>query len=182
MELPADFLGRYPFELSGGMRQRAVLAMALITEPELVILDEPTSALDVLTQAKIMNVLKEIKGRLDTSFVLITHDVGTSSELADRVALMYGGQMVEQSDAQRFFTDPLHPYAQMLMASVPRLHEIREPEHIPGQPPNLLNPPEGCRFADRCPQRFERCAVDPVVTTLPDGCMVRCWQHTGEVG
>ncbi len=177
VELPEAFLNRYPFELSGGMRQRAVLAMALVTEPELVILDEPTSALDVLTQAKIMNVLKDIKARLGTSFILITHDVGTSSELADRVALMYGGELVEVSTASQFFNTPMHPYAQKLMASVPRLHEIHEPEHIPGRPPNLIRPPAGCRFAERCSSEFERCAIHPPVTDHADGRKVRCWLH-----
>ncbi|WP_372614540.1 ABC transporter ATP-binding protein [Halomonas sp.] len=118
-----DFMGRYPFELSGGMRQRVVIAMALVAEPELVILDEPTSALDVLTQASIMNALKEIKRELGTSFILITHDVATSSELADRVALMYAGQFVEVCDAATFFSEPAHPYSRMLMASVPRFRQ-----------------------------------------------------------
>jgi oligopeptide/dipeptide ABC transporter ATP-binding protein len=175
--LPDDFLNRYPFELSGGMRQRAVLAMALVTEPELVILDEPTSALDVLTQANIMNVLKKIKKELGTSFMLITHDVGTSSELADRAALMYAGQMVELSDARRFFTDPAHPYAKLLMESVPRLREVKHPDFIPGQPPNLVNPPSGCRFAERCPWRFDRCVVDPDLIPLPGERRVRCWLY-----
>jgi peptide/nickel transport system ATP-binding protein len=175
--LPADFLDRYPFELSGGMRQRAVLAMALVTEPDLVILDEPTSALDVLTQANIMNVLKKIKQQLGTSFILITHDVATSSELADRVALMYGGQLVEVSDAEQFFGDPAHPYAKLLMASVPLLRVMREPEHIPGQPPNLLDLPSGCRFADRCPSRFSRCVENPPLLRVPGGRGVRCWLY-----
>lgn len=159
--LPLDFMARYPFELSGGMRQRAVLAMALVAEPELVILDEPTSALDVLTQAAIMNVLKEIKRDQGTSFILITHDVATSSELADRVALMYAGELVETCSAERFFTAPAHPYSRMLMESVPRLHERRRPRAIAGQPPSLLDPPGGCRFAARCPARFARCDESP---------------------
>ena len=175
VELPQAFLRRYPFELSGGMRQRAVLAMALITEPELVILDEPTSALDVLTQARIMNLLKDIKARHGTSFILITHDVSTSSELADRVALMYAGQLVEISDAGDFFSSPAHPYAQLLMASVPRLHEIHEPAHIPGSPPNLVALPSGCRFAERCPARFDRCAEQPGMIRRADHRQVRCW-------
>ncbi len=178
--LPANFLSRYPFELSGGMRQRAVLAMALVTEPKLVILDEPTSALDVLTQANIMNVLKRIKATHGTSFMLITHDVATSSELANRVALMYGGQLVEVASAARFFRAPRHPYSQLLMASVPRLHDTHAPIHIPGQPPNLLDLPVGCRFADRCPSRFDRCAERPPQYTDPDGNMVRCWRHEPE--
>jgi len=172
-----DFLGRYPFELSGGMRQRAVLAMALITEPDLVILDEPTSALDVLTQASIMNVLKRIKRDLGTSFILITHDVATSSEIADRVALMYAGQVVELAAARAFFTEPAHPYARMLMASVPRLHQPDPPEHIPGRPPDLLAPPPGCRYGERCPRRFGRCAEPPPALRVGERHQVRCWLH-----
>jgi len=175
--LPTDFLGRYPFELSGGMRQRAVLAMALVTDPKLVILDEPTSALDVLTQANIMNVLKRIKATLGTSFMLITHDVATSSEIANRVALMYGGQLVEVASAAHFFREPSHPYSRLLMASVPRLHDDHEPVHIAGQPPNLLDLPAGCRFADRCPSRFDRCATAPRMQTSVEGDAVRCWLH-----
>ena len=170
-----DFLERYPFELSVGMRQRVVLAMALIAEPDLVIMDEPTSALDVLTQASIMNRLKRIKRELGTSFILITHDVATSSEIADRVALMYAGQMVEISNAEHFFHDPAHPYAQALMASVPRLHQAERPEHIPGEPPSLADPPAGCRFAERCPKRFGRCAEAPDMLTVEHDRSVRCW-------
>lgn len=175
--LPGDFLLRYPFELSGGMRQRAVIAMALITEPPLVILDEPTSALDVLTQATIMNLLKRIRRDTGTSFILITHDVATSSEIADRVALMYAGQIVEISAADRFYTRPVHPYAQLLMDSVPRLHGGTPPIYIPGQPPNVLGLPAGCRFADRCPQRFERCNQPPPLFSTPTGSTSRCWLH-----
>src|SRR5512136_3389322 len=136
--VPADFITRYPFELSGGMRQRVAIDMALVTSPNLIVLDEPTSALDVLTQANIFNVLKRLKKELGISFILITHDISTSSELADRVAVMYAGQIVERSDARRFFTAPLHPYSQKLMASVPRLRGDKEPEFITGQPPSLL--------------------------------------------
>jgi oligopeptide/dipeptide ABC transporter ATP-binding protein len=175
--LPADFVGRYPFELSGGMRQRTALAMALVTQPQLVVLDEPTSALDVLTQANIMNVLKEIRRELRTSFILITHDVATSSELADQVAVMYAGQMVELSDAARFFREPLHPYSQKLMASVPRLREDKKLEFIPGEPPSLMSPPPGCRFAPRCPLRFERCDKEPPLIDTTDGRQVKCWLY-----
>lgn len=174
--VPLDFINRYAFELSGGMRQRVALAMSLVAAPALVVLDEPTSALDVLTQANIMNVLKRLKQELEVSFILITHDISTSSELADRVAVMYAGQIVEVSDAMRFFTLPLHPYSQKLMASVPRLHGDQEPEFITGQPPSLLNPPTGCRFADRCPSQFERCVEDPP-TFERDGILVKCWLY-----
>ncbi|BAU56782.1 ABC transporter ATP-binding protein [Halorhodospira halochloris] len=173
-----DFLQRYPHELSGGMRQRAVLAMALVTEPDLIILDEPTSALDVLTQASIMNVLKRIKNERGTSFILITHDVATSSELADRVALMYAGRIVEVADAELFFTRPAHPYSQMLMASVPHLRQKEHPKSIPGRPPSLIDPPSGCRFADRCPKRFARCSADPPAANLRPRHWVNCWLHS----
>jgi peptide/nickel transport system ATP-binding protein len=172
--VPADFISRYPFELSGGMRQRVAIAMALVTSPKLIILDEPTSALDVLTQANIFNVLKRLKKELGISFILITHDIATSSELADEVAVMYAGQIVEVSDAYRFFDKPLHPYSQRLMASVPRLHGTQEPEFITGQPPSLIDLPRGCRFADRCPARFERCVEEPP-TIEKDGRRIKCW-------
>lgn len=174
--VPVDFLDRYAFELSGGMRQRVAIAMALVTAPALVILDEPTSALDVLTQANIFNVLKRLKKELEVSFVLITHDIATSSELADRVAVMYAGQIVEVSDAHRFFNEPLHPYSRMLMASVPRLRANQEPEFITGQPPSLLNPPSGCRFSSRCPKRFGKCTEEPPVFNVND-IQVKCWLY-----
>ncbi len=177
--VPQDFIHRYPFELSGGMRQRVAIAMALVTSPKLIILDEPTSALDVLTQANIMNVLKEIKLKLGTSFMLITHDIATSSELADDVAAMYAGQVVEMSDAERFFNRPLHPYSQKLMASVPRLREEVQPEFITGQPPSLINPPKGCRFAARCHKRMKICDQDPPMVRLDDR-KVRCWLYAEE--
>jgi oligopeptide/dipeptide ABC transporter ATP-binding protein len=172
-----DFLRRYPFELSGGMRQRVVLAMALVTEPELVIMDEPTSALDVLTQAGIMNVLKRIKQELGTSFILITHDVATSSEIADRVALMYAGQISEFASAAEFFGEPAHPYAKLLMASVPKLHQEERPVFIPGEPPNMMAPPGGCRFRSRCPSRFSRCTDDPQDFKLPGRRQIHCWLY-----
>ena len=175
--VPLDFMARYAFELSGGMRQRVILAMALVLQPPLVLLDEPTSALDVLTQANIMNVLKRIKRDTSTSFILITHDIATSSELADQVAVMYAGQLVELSDAARFFREPLHPYSQKLMASVPRLHDDTKLEYIPGRPPSLIDPPRGCRFAPRCLQRFAKCDQDPPMMHTEDGRQVRCWLY-----
>jgi oligopeptide/dipeptide ABC transporter ATP-binding protein len=175
--VPEDFISRYPFELSGGMRQRVAIAMALVTSPVLIILDEPTSALDVLTQANIFNVLKRLKKELGISFILITHDIATSSELADDVAVMYAGQIVEYNDAYHFFAKPLHPYSQKLMASVPRLHGDMEPDFITGQPPSLINLPKGCRFAARCPSRFEKCVEDPPVVKIEDR-KVKCWLYS----
>ncbi len=176
--LPLDFLQRYPFELSGGMRQRATIAMALVTNPELVILDEPSSALDLLTQANLMNVLKKIKEDFGTTFILITHDIGTASELADEIAVMYAGEMVEKCHAEYFYTNARHPYSRKLMSSVPTLREDKELVFIPGQPPSLINPPIGCRFADRCEQRFEKCSQPPVSVELEHDQQVSCWLYS----
>jgi oligopeptide/dipeptide ABC transporter ATP-binding protein len=167
---------RYAFELSGGMRQRAAIAMALVTSPDLIILDEPTSALDVLTQANIFNVLKRLKRELHMSYILITHDIATSSELADKVAVMYAGQIVEVSDASSFFVQALHPYSRKLMDSVPRLRGDKEPDFITGQPPSLLDLPTGCRFKDRCPSRFGACEKEPPLVRQ-DGRLVKCWLY-----
>ena len=180
--IPLAFLDRYAFELSGGMRQRSIIAMALVASPLLVILDEPTSALDVLTQANIMNALKKIKKELSLNYIFITHDIATSSELADEVVCMYAGQLVEHSTAERFYREPLHPYAQKLMASVPTLHVYKKPEFITGQPPSLIDPPEGCRFAERCTKRFERCREEPPLFAHGDE-FVKCWLYEqGEKG
>lgn len=172
-----DFLSRYAFELSGGMRQRAILAMALITKPDLVVLDEPTSALDMLTQANIMNVLKGIKRDLQQSFIFITHDVSTTSELSDRGIVMYAGHIVEICSAAQFYLDPFHPYSRKLMASVPSLEVKKELEFIRGQPPSLLNPPTGCRFAERCHLRMDVCAQEPPMFSFEDGRQVKCWLY-----
>jgi peptide/nickel transport system ATP-binding protein len=174
--VPSDFMNRYAFELSGGMRQRVALAMALVTAPALVILDEPTSALDVLTQANIFNTLKRIKQELEISFILITHDIATSSELADRVVVMYAGEIVEVGDSSTVFVEPLHPYSRKLLASVPRLRANQDPDFIPGHPPSLLDPPKGCRFAERCPSRFEKCSEIPP-TVKRGRQQVKCWLH-----
>lgn len=174
--VPVDFLNRYAFELSGGMRQRVALAMSLVTTPDLIILDEPTSALDVLTQANIFNLLKRIKSQMATSFILITHDIATSSELADKAAVMYAGQIVEVSDSHTFYSVPHHPYSAMLMASVPKLRGDTAPQFITGQPPSLIDPPTGCRFADRCPKRFARCVEEPPVVQVGNN-LVKCWLY-----
>jgi oligopeptide/dipeptide ABC transporter ATP-binding protein len=159
------------------MRQRVAIAMALVTEPDLIILDEPTSALDMLTQANILNVLKRIKDETETSFMLITHDIATSSELANLVAVMYAGQLIELNDAAHFFKEPLHPYSHQLMASVPRLRQGQEPEFISGAPPSLLDPPTGCRFAQRCTRRFSKCDADPPLVKVGNGQQVKCWLY-----
>ncbi|NHW45275.1 MAG: ABC transporter ATP-binding protein [Candidatus Verstraetearchaeota archaeon] len=171
------FLHHYPFELSGGMKQRVIIAMALLTEPKLMILDEPTSSLDVLTQANIMNLLKRVRKEMGLSMIFITHDVALSSELADKVAVMYAGQIVELGNAEEFYRDPKHPYSQKLMESVPTLRRDKELSFIPGSPPSLLNPPKGCRFAERCPFKFNKCSENPPITPLDEDSYVKCWLY-----
>jgi peptide/nickel transport system ATP-binding protein len=158
--LPRYTVKRYPHELSGGMKQRVVIAMALVMRPSIVILDEPTSALDVMTQANIMNLLKQLKEDEGLSYIFITHDLGLSSELADWVGIMYAGQLVEFGPAETVFPKPTHPYTQKLLSSVPRLHSDIRPDSIPGTPPDLTAPPKGCRFHPRCPFVFDRCKTE----------------------
>jgi len=174
--LSEEFAERYPFELSGGMKQRAVIAMALITNPDLIILDEPTSALDVITQANIMNMLKELKRSREQTFIFITHDISVASDLADKVATMYAGQIVEIAPADTFYEEPLHPYTQKLMKSVPTLRGEKTLESIPGAPPNLIDPPSGCRFHPRCERAMDICRKeDPPI--FERGHSVKCWLY-----
>ena len=179
VNLDESVLRRYPHELSGGMKQRVMIAMALLLRPKLVIADEPTTALDVLIQARIINMLKRLKGS-GMSFLFITHDLALLSEMADRVGIMYGGQLVEFGTAEQIYGDPQHPYTQGLLESIPRMRGSR-PKYIRGAPPGLLAPPSGCRFADRCPRVMDVCGQDP-----PDigvaGSMVKCWLYEDSPG
>ncbi len=155
--LPEYVFRSYPHELSGGMKQRVVIAMALILRPHLVILDEPTSALDVMTQANIMNLLKRLKKEERLSYIFITHDLGLASELADELCIMYAGKAVEIGPSELVYEKPIHPYTEALLKSVPLLRSRREPLSIPGVPPDLVSPPFGCRFHPRCSVAFEEC-------------------------
>lgn len=176
LRIPLSFIERYPFELSGGMKQRTVIAMALISNPKIVILDEPTSALDVITQANILNLLKRLKSEMSLSYIYITHDIAVSSELADSVAVMYAGEIAEIADANEFYEKPAHPYSQLLMASVPTLRTDKDLVFIPGAPPSLIDPPDGCRFHPRCPHRMDVCMKEsPLRTDLGHSHYVRCW-------
>lgn len=177
--IPEDFLYRYPFELSGGMKQRVCIAMALIANPQVLILDEPTSALDVLTQANIMNLLKQLKEHAKLTYIFITHDVPLSSELADVVGVMYAGEIVEISPAEEFYVEPKHPYAKLLLSSVPVIKGEKALVSIPGTPPSLINPPLGCRFHTRCPYATDRCRREsPPQVYVDNLSYVKCWLYT----
>jgi len=169
----------YPHELSGGMKQRVVIAMALALRPPLVIADEPTTALDVVVQAQIMNLLKRLQREHQMSIILITHDLSLIAEMAEKVAIMYAGKIVEYGTAEQVFLNPQHPYTRGLLASIPRLTgDIHKLEFIPGVPPDLSNPPPGCRFAPRCKFKFEPCdKEEPPVIEVEPGHYVSCWLH-----
>ncbi|MGQ0796597.1 MAG: ABC transporter ATP-binding protein [Methanobacteriota archaeon] len=148
----------YPHEFSGGMRQRVMIAMALACNPKIIIADEPVTALDVMIQAQILELLKELRARLDLSMILISHDLSVIAETCDKVAIMYGGRLAEFGPSADVFRDPQHPYTQGLVHSFPDIYGPRDlPPWIPGQPPNLLDPPPGCRFHPRCPYAFADC-------------------------
>jgi peptide/nickel transport system ATP-binding protein len=178
--LPEHVLGRYPHELSGGMKQRVVIAMALFLEPKVVVLDEPTTALDVIVQAQILNLIKALKRELSLSYIFITHDLATEAEVADRIMVMYAGKVAEVGTNEQIFgaRGPLHPYTQKLLDATPRLHrKVSELAFIPGAPPDLVDPPPGCRFAPRCPFARGKCrAEEPPVATLEPGHQAACWK------
>ncbi|MFE7819699.1 MULTISPECIES: ABC transporter ATP-binding protein [Priestia] len=174
---PKERLKQYPHEFSGGMRQRIVIAMALVCNPEVLIADEPTTALDVTIQAQILELFKDIQQKTDVSIVLITHDLGVVAQVADRVAVMYAGKIVEIGTRRDIFYTPQHPYTKGLLRSVPRL-DLYESELVPiaGSPPDLFAPPSGCSFAPRCPYVMEVCdRMYPTSTKLKESHQVHCW-------
>jgi len=155
---PERILKSYPFELSGGMRQRVMIAMALARRPSIFIADEITTALDVTTQAQILYLLKELRDKIATSTIMITHDLSVAAEIADRIAVMYAGNIVEVAPVDVIFNKPLHPYTQMLLKAIPNIEKpVNRLEHIPGTVPDMVNPPSGCRFHPRCRFTMEIC-------------------------
>ncbi|AFK08034.1 MAG: ABC transporter ATP-binding protein [Thermotogae bacterium] len=178
--LSGDIVKRYPHELSGGMKQRIAIATALFLEPKVIICDEPTTALDVIVQAQIINLLKDLKEKLDLSFIFITHDLATEAEVSDRIAVMYAGKIVEIGTNQQIYGEqgPCHPYTKNLLAATPRLHErVSELSFIPGAPPDLLEPPSGCRFHPRCSLAMDKCKEEePPLIEIEDEHMVACWR------
>ncbi|MGO4498892.1 ABC transporter ATP-binding protein [Paenibacillus sp. 2RAB27] len=177
---PEKRVNEYPHELSGGMRQRVMIAMALACQPKLLIADEPTTALDVTIQSQILDLMMELNKKLDMGIILITHDLGVVAEICSRVAVMYLGQIVEESDVKSLFAHPLHPYTQGLMKSVPQLDGDRSQKlHvIEGMVPSLYNVPKGCRFASRCPYADVLCREEmPELTQHQSNQQVRCWHY-----
>jgi len=178
--ISSAFAERYPFELSGGMKQRVVIAMALITNPKLLLLDEPTSALDIITQENIMNLLKMLKKELNLTYIFITHDIALTSELADRMAVMYAGEIVEISPVEDFYRNPSHMYTKLLLDSVPTLRKDKNLKSIPGSPPSLIDPPSGCRFHPRCPSVMDICKVkEPPFYKIKEGHFAKCYLNEG---
>ncbi|MFS8112279.1 ABC transporter ATP-binding protein [Rhizobium jaguaris] len=168
---------QYPHNLSGGMRQRVMIAMALACDPELLIADEPTTALDVTIQAQVLELMRELQQKTGTAIILITHDLGVVAESCDDVIVMYAGQVVEQCSVEQLFTFPQHPYTVGLLGSLPRLDERRERlVAITGTVPDMANPPSGCRFQARCPFRVEKCAEMPALMEISAGHFSRCWR------
>jgi len=175
---PSRRLDQYPHEFSGGMRQRAIIAIALACEPKLLIADEPTTALDVTIQAQILDLMKKIQQKTRTSIILITHDLGIVAGMCDRVLVMYAGEIVERGSVEQIFNSPCHPYTQGLLRSVPRLDMDKEKELVPiyGTPPNLLNPPEGCSFCARCDYAMRICrTTTPPKEPIDEKHEVACW-------
>ena len=178
--LPSDarFCQRYPHELSGGMRQRVLIALALACHPKLLIADEPTTALDVTLQAQILELLRSLRDQLDLSLLLITHDMGIVAELCDRVYVMYAGQIVEADSTIDIFEKPRHPYTQALLAGTLSIEEFRPVlKPIEGTVPDLVDPQPECRFRARCPRAFEKCVNDPPKIQSSADSSVRCWLY-----
>ena len=176
---PSKRFGYYPHQFSGGMRQRIMIAMALACEPDILIADEPTTALDVTIQAQIIDLIKKLRHEIGMSVIWITHDLGIVAGLADNVAVMYAGQIVEYAPVRQLFKNPLHPYSKGLLNSLPRLDSDSADylEAIDGFPPNLVDYPETCPFLERCPSKMSQCQNPPMLEMISDSHQVSCHMH-----
>jgi peptide/nickel transport system ATP-binding protein len=173
---------RYPHELSGGMKQRVVIAMALLLNPDILIADEPTTALDMVVQSQIISLLKKLQKERGITIILITHDLALVSQITDKIGIMYAGQLVEFSTTKDIYKKPRHPYTQALIEAIPRLRTKDKKIHfVKGSPPSLLSPPLGCRFRDRCVHAMDVCKRDPPEFQTEAG-YVRCWLYEGSTG
>ena len=175
VNLDSSVLKKYPHELSGGMKQRVIIAMALLLKPKFVIADEPTTALDVLIQAQIINLLKNLK-KEGMSLMLISHDLAILSEVSEKIGIMYGGKMVEFGTSAEIYRNPKHPYTKGLLDSIPTLDKGKKLKFISGSPPDLVSPKSGCRFFDRCPEAMDKCKKDPPNIKTDTG-YVSCWLY-----
>jgi peptide/nickel transport system ATP-binding protein len=175
LELPPDVLKAYPHQLSGGMRQRVLIALATFLNPEIVLADEPTTALDVVVQRGILTMLSKVQKKLENSMVIVSHDMGVHYQITNRMGIMYAGQMIEIGPTEQIFTNPQHPYTKMLINALPKVGDNSQKEGIPGRPPSLKNPPAGCRFAERCPLAEERCRThEPAPVSVGERHVASC--------
>ena len=177
--ISASRLTDYPHQLSGGMRQRIMIGLALVLNSDLIIADEPTTSLDVIVEAQILELMKGLKRDFDLTMILITHNMGIVAELADRIAVMYAGKLVEVAEAVPLYDTPLHPYTQGLLKSIPNISlEEQKLETMPGSPPDLIEPPTGCNFHPRCPYAMEKCSsVEPPMKEIENGHRAACWLY-----
>ncbi|HRW06453.1 MAG TPA: ABC transporter ATP-binding protein [Caldilineaceae bacterium] len=181
VDLDRSVANMYPHELSGGMKQRVCIAIAILLRPKVIIADEPTSALDVVVQRQVMETLRRVQEELGAAVILIGHDMGLMVQFVTRMVVMYAGQVAEMGTIRELFTQPHHPYSQMLINSLPQLESKGELQGIPGVAPSLLNPPNGCLFHPRCPQAFERCYQQmPALRAIDGGQQVACHLYEGE--
>lgn len=174
--LPPEVMDAYPHQLSGGMRQRVTIALAALLSPKVIIADEPTTALDVVVQRGVVQLIKDIQARLENTVILVTHDMGVHANVADRIGIMYAGKMVEEAPTETIFSEPLHPYTQYLISSLPKFGDKSRRESVPGSPPSLSELPKGCAFHPRCPLAMEICKEQtPYYHAIKPGHKVACW-------
>ncbi len=182
VHLKPETLEAYPHELSGGMRQRMAIALATVCRPELIIADEPTTALDVIVQKGVLGMIREVQRELKSSMIFVTHDMGVHANLCDRLGVMYAGRLIEEAVTADIFSRPRHPYTTHLITSLPRIGQASTVKPLEGAPPNLADPPTGCRFHPRCPKAMDICSQQtPAFTTVAPGHRVACFAVSPEV-